>query len=100
MGTIPQTIDELLNLWDSYLSQLDKEKPEDVASWIVGAVTSSDHWDGWEENEKIEEIFELAAALEVLPQHINSITSDKDIPKDFERIKQLISELRSDNSYM
>ena len=70
----PNTIDELIILWKEKLAELTRDNNEQIAYYIVGALTGNDAlWDEWYASGKelnIQNVFNNAADLE-LPDGIN-----------------------------
>lgn len=86
-----QSINELVAVWHDALQYLNDrdEKEEDVAGYIVDrALRTDDQYEGWiAEDDRLEEVFELAAELEIPG-------NGSWRPASWNRIRTLIDEIR------
>ncbi|MDQ5913841.1 MAG: hypothetical protein QG623_460 [Patescibacteria group bacterium] len=101
MFKAPETLEDLVKFLSDKSLGLDSEHPELAASSIVGGLGASDHWEEWyENNETIQEIFDLSADLELTPNHHmgGSIPTVEDIPVAISRLKELILKLEKEVS--
>ncbi len=94
MKNQPDTINELVKTWSRNLADPDNQNSAEIADFIISQLVDNDHFEEWYyHNQTIAEVFNLAADLDALPYHINSITANSDIPKVVERIKVLVKQL-------
>lgn len=87
----PKTLRALVDVWKSHLSELTSENAEKVAYEMVNVIVVNERLGEWENNDLVEEVFELVGDLELPIAH--SAYTVEERPQLWERVKVLVAQL-------